>query len=525
MEQLPLVFESAASAYTQADLALLTPEDIWQRVDEALLSRLAEDPRIERKQSIHGKELGEYFSMWANTAPYGGLMVIGQHNKGGFTGCVRLSTTELNNLEEAGAFHCSDARTECKRIAVNNIEGSQDFILLIRVFYHGRKVVKTLSGDAYIRKGESIVKMMPDQVRELEAALGQGDHEQDSVELDFPSDFRSDLMRSYCENLIRRKGLSDTHTMEELLSQTRLGKATGERFLPNVACALLFARDPLRIIPGCKVRILRFDGEYEKTGKEYNAIKDVWVEGPVPVVIDETARHIRSQLREFSKLADDNKFYTELEYPEDAWYEAVVNACVHRSYVLKNMVIFVKIFDDKLVVESPGGFPPNVTPDTIYHNHSPRNPHMMTALYFLDFVKCHAEGTTRMKDAMGAHGLPSPEFRQTEIASGFNSIRVTLRNNMKFRRLWLDAEAHRILGSQAANLKETELRILNFVSEYKSINVTQCMRLITSPRRWHSVKKLLDRMVSDGLLEHHHSPTVKLDRNACYTLPPGQKRE
>ena len=197
----------------------------------------------------------------------------------------------------------------------------------------------------------------------------------------------------------------------------------------------------------------------------------------------------------------------------------IVNACVHRSYVLKNMVVFVKIFDDRLVVESPGGFPPNVTADTIYHNHSPRNPHLMTALYFLDFVKCHAEGTTRMKDSMDAFGLPSPEFRQTEIASGFNSVRVTLRNHMKFRKLWLDAEAHRILGPQAANLKENELRILNFVSEYGSINVTQCTRLITSPRRWHSVKKLLDRMVADGLLEHHHSQTVKLDSKSFYKLP------
>jgi ATP-dependent DNA helicase RecG len=70
---------------------------------------------------------------------------------------------------------------------------------------------------------------------------------------------------------------------------------------------------------------------------------------------------IRSQLREFSKLGKDNKFYTETEYPEDAWYEAIVNACVHRSYVLSNKVVFVKIFDDRLVVESPGGFPPNVS--------------------------------------------------------------------------------------------------------------------------------------------------------------------
>ena len=260
--------------------------------------------------------------MWANTSPNGGLIVIGQHNENGFTGCLRFSNDELNRLEKDGLFHCPDARTESKRIAVKNQQGNEDFVLLIRVFYHERKVVTTLSQDAYIRRGESIIRLMPEQIRELQAALGQGDFEQERSDLEFPSDFRTELVRSYCGSLVRKKGLSDVHTTEELLSQTRLGKIVGEKFLPNMACALLFAKDPLVLIPGCKVRVLRFDGEIERAGSQYNVIKDVWVEGSVPEIIEETARQIRAQLREFSKLGNDNKFYTELEYPEDAWYEA-----------------------------------------------------------------------------------------------------------------------------------------------------------------------------------------------------------
>ncbi len=72
----------------------------------------------------------------------------------------------------------------------------------------------------------------------------------------------------------------------------------------------------------------------------------------------------------------------------------------HRSYGLRNMNIFIKMFDDRLVIESPGAFPPFVTPDNIYDSHHPRNPHLMNALYFLDFVKCANEGTRRMRDMM-----------------------------------------------------------------------------------------------------------------------------
>lgn len=63
----------------------------------------------------------------------------------------------------------------------------------------------------------------------------------------------------------------------------------------------------------------------------------------------------------------------------------------------KNMNIFVKMFDDKLVIESPGGFPPLVTPENIYDSHNPRNPTLMRAMFYMGLVKEHAEGTKRMR--------------------------------------------------------------------------------------------------------------------------------
>lgn len=65
------------------------------------------------------------------------------------------------------------------------------------------------------------------------------------------------------------------------------------------------------------------------------------------------------------------RFYTRPEYPREVWLEAVINACVHRSYNFKYMNIFVKMFDDKFVVESPGGVLPPTTAETIYESHNP----------------------------------------------------------------------------------------------------------------------------------------------------------
>jgi ATP-dependent DNA helicase RecG len=193
---------------------------------------------------------------------------------------------------------------------------------------------------------------------------------------------------------------------------------------------------------------------------------------------------------------------------------------------LRNMVTFIKMFDDRLVIESPGGFPPNVTPETIYFTHSPRNPRLMNALFFMAYVKCHNEGTRRMRDSMDQSNLPRPEFAQKEVVAGYNSVRVTLKNNIKLRKLAVDSEATRILDPAVwRTLNKTEMRILNYVAEHKSINVTQAQKLFqTEGSRWHSLKKILQGMAERGLLEHHHSKIVERDSRACYTLP-GPKAE
>ena len=119
MAQLTFVFPMSSDKLTDAELALLTPEDIYQVVDETLLVRLKEDRRIERKPAgTHAGELGEYCSMWANTVG-GGLMVIGQDNDGAFSGCSKLSQDGINSLEKAAQWHCEDATVTTKRVQVH----------------------------------------------------------------------------------------------------------------------------------------------------------------------------------------------------------------------------------------------------------------------------------------------------------------------------------------------------------------------------------------------------------------------
>ncbi len=296
-------------------------------------------------------------------------------------------------------------------------------------------------------------------------------------------------------------------------------------FIPNAACVLAFARDPVELFPGCQIRFLRVDGEFEQSGANYNVIKTVPLEGPVPRLLEQTAELLSGQLRDFSRLGPDGVFYGAPEYPYAAWYEALVNACVHRSYGLKNMNIFVKMFDDKLVIESPGGFPPLVTPDNIYTMHHPRNPTLMRAMFYMGLVKEHAEGTKRMRDTMKDMKLPPPIFEQTRSGIGNAAVRVTLRNEIKQRKVWVDSDVSKLLGEALSrNLSSEEKRVLNFVAEYGKINVTQCHRLIPSLAKWHSAKRLLIKLVEKGLLKQVHSSVIR-DNKAHFVLPDAFRAE
>ena len=502
--------------------ALLTPDEIFKRLDDAsFLARLEEDKRIEKKPaSFSGESLGEYISMWANTPPKGGIILIGVSNDGTFEGLARREATYLNKLEKVGQTYCPAAKVMTKRVPVNRPDGQDDFVLAIRVEYLMKRVAKTTKGRAFIRRGDSKYEVAGEEFRELQADKKEVRFETESSCLTYPGDFDIKLIRRFTAEVASTRELDNTHAKEDILQLQHLGEITAGGFEPNIACTLIFAQDPRKEVPGCYLRFLRFDGDEEGTGDKWNAVKDVMIEGDVPKIIVEADRLIKSQIRTFSRLDKNERFRPQPEYPRTAWYEAVVNACVHRSYGdgLKNTGIFVKMFDSRLLIESPGPFPPFVTPENIYDSHNPRNPWLMEAMHSLDFVKCAHEGTRRIRASMNELSLPDPEFEEKEVGNFL--VRVTLRNNVHQRKVWVDHDVTELIGSLLArDLGENEKRFVNYVAEHDEISVSDAQRL--SHLGWHTAKKVLMRLVDRGILIRDGREDLDRDPKARFRLNQG----
>ncbi len=501
-------------------LSFLTPDEIFEKCDENMLRRLViEDRRFEKKsaraQPVH---LGDYFSMWANTKPEGGLVFVGITKDKTFEGCLNLGATRINELEQTAYKYCPDAKCDFKHIPIRNDNNNQsDFIVAFRVYYNGAKVVKTIKGQAFIRIGDEIRELKGDELKDLQAEKGEIRVELEPCNVNYPQAFDIKQINEFAETVRTIKKWELGHSKEDILELLHLGTNENGQFIPNLACLLLFANDPRSVIPGCRIRFLRFSGETEGTGPSWNAVKDEFIDGNIPSIIQQAEQILKSQLRTFSRLGKGNKFFTSPEYPEFAWFEAIVNASVHRNYGngMKNMPIFVKMFDDHLVVESPGAFPPFVTPQNIYETHNPRNPYLMDAMCALEFVKCAHEGTRRIRSDMIEMKLPEPIFEQDD--KGHVMVRVTLRNNIKQRKVWVDADVAQMLGEQIAlNLDENEKRCVNFAAEYGKISVSEAQRL--TKFTWPAASKLLKGLVKKDIFESTHRKGRDRDQAARYKI-------
>jgi ATP-dependent DNA helicase RecG len=161
------------------------------------------------------------------------------------------------------------------------------------------------------------------------------------------------------------------------------------------------------------------------------------------------------------------------------------------------------MFDDHLVVESPGGFMPSITPENLFHK--PRNPFLMFILREFGEVRCISEGTKRIKRELLEARLPNMRYE-----GDTNGVHATLFNDVANRTNSLDSEAYKALGETISiALDNDERRIINYIIENGRINSSEALRIL-STTYWHTanskLKRLADRGILDFISKKHRDP-------------------
>jgi ATP-dependent DNA helicase RecG len=93
--------------------------------------------------------------------------------------------------------------------------------------------------------------------------------------------------------------------------------------------------------------------------------------------------------------------------------EALLNAVCHRNYQLGGSV-FIRQYQNRLVIESPGGFPADITLDNILNRQSPRNRRIAEILSRCGLVERSGQGMNLIYELSIKEAKPLPDFSGTD---------------------------------------------------------------------------------------------------------------
>lgn len=127
---------------------------------------------------------------------------------------------------------------------------------------------------------------------------------------------------------------------------------------PSRAGLLLLGDAPGRFHPAAFPRVLRHEGTEPATGTRSNVTLDRRIYGSLPVQIERATELLAGLMPGATRLDPESGRFATVDFlPRFAWREAIVNAVTHRSYSQQGDHARVKLFDDRLEVETPGGLP------------------------------------------------------------------------------------------------------------------------------------------------------------------------
>ena len=274
--------------------------------------------------------------------------------------------------------------------------------------------------DVYYRMGDKSQKLDFNERLQLLYAKGGRYYENEPVYGSSLNDIDLDFVQAYCEKIGYTKGAEEYLRQNGNYLVTQYGREE-----MSVAAILLFGRDPQRFLPRARVRFIRYEGTEARVGTEMNVIKDKVFTGRILDMVRDSLDFVRSQIKERTRLGNDCRFITTPEYPEFVWKEVIINAITHRDYNIKGTDIQIKMFDDRLVVESPGILPGMVRLNNMRTVHFSRNPRIAVFLHQYDYVQEFGEGVDRMCREMTYAGLPAPEYETVAFM-----LHATIRNRI-----------------------------------------------------------------------------------------------
>ena len=240
-----------------------------------------------------------------------------------------------------------------------------------------------------------------------------------------------------------------------------------------VAGMVLFSDEPQVALPKTAVKIYRYKTTDEIGTRDTLAFDPISIEGNAYHQIYEAVDKTKELTESIPILGE--RGLESVSYPIEAIHEIITNAVIYRDYSI-NDDVHVRIFDNRIEVQSPGTLPGHVTVNNILSERAARNPKIVRLLNKFKNPpnKDVGEGLNTAFEAMRKLKLRDPEVQQRD-----NSVLVLLK--------------HEKLGTP-------EEIIIEYLKDNEEIN-NSIAREICFIGSENSVKRIFQKIIKAGLIE------------------------
>jgi ATP-dependent DNA helicase RecG len=318
----------------------------------------------------------------------------------------------------------------------------------------------------YLRRGAQSLPQNTHELRKrLEYAKGVHSFENESTNADLALVAESEIVREFIDEVV-----PTAEPVEYLKKQSLI---RGD--VPTVAAVLLFADEPQAVIPKhCGIKIYRFKTTAAEGFREAEAFIPKTVEGCLYRQIRAAVSLTTDLIQQVPKMGAGAEF-EHVHYPPETLHEIITNAVIHRDYSITDD-IHIRIFDNRIEVQSPGRLPANMTVKNLLTQRAARNGSVQRILNkFKDPPNRDVgEGLKTATNAMTSLGLEPPVFEETG-----NSFLVTIKHE---------------------KLATAELTIMDYLENHETINNKQARRITFIHEDW-KVKSIFRGMEGKRMIK------------------------
>jgi ATP-dependent DNA helicase RecG len=242
-------------------------------------------------------------------------------------------------------------------------------VVLQAVVKKTRAVVRASGGIPYIRRGAQNLPVDTEaKLALLERNKGLTSFENEPVGTDLNTVCNSETVIRFILDVIPSSEPESWLRKQQLIKNDK----------PTVAGVVLFADLPQAILPKrTGVKITRYKTSEAEGSRELLVSDPATVEGCAYDVIRESVRITQEIISNIQILGTAG--LESVTYPTETLHEVITNAVLHRDYGITDDV-HVRIFDNRVEVESPGRLPAHITPQNILQERFARNGNLVRVI-------------------------------------------------------------------------------------------------------------------------------------------------